>query len=308
MPKDIPWGYGYDRVTAMAVDPARLYVYWEVTDSAIAAARAGLGAGGRARLAERARLRHHRPPVRRHQRAQLLRPPRRAPRAAVVLRHRQADLHRVRRDRPPVGGRLLRQDRALGPRRVSAPRAGRRRRRRVAERARRDTSGRPLAGGAPGGGARGVGPGPAGGAAAAPGGGGNRARPAMARVAGLDARAPASRCRAASACSGAPGSGRKATGQQWTSDWAQDRVGRPGAAHASGSRARSRIRVDVPEGSIEVQDNGEVSVRSEGGRTHVMYGPVAGRDPRHRRARRAARARDLGVPAADRGRGRRRAR
>jgi hypothetical protein len=31
--------------------------------------------------------------------------------------------------------------------------------------------------------------------------------------------------------------------------------------------------VDVPAGSIEVQDNGEVSVRSEGGRTHVMYGP-----------------------------------
>src|SRR4029078_12048475 len=26
-------------------------------------------------------------------------------------------------------------------------------------------------------------------------------------------------------------------------------------------------------GSIEVQDNGEVAVHSEGGRTHVMYGP-----------------------------------
>jgi len=40
----IPWGYGRDRVTAMAVDPDRLFVYWEVTDEAIAAARARLGA------------------------------------------------------------------------------------------------------------------------------------------------------------------------------------------------------------------------------------------------------------------------
>src|SRR3954452_9993441 len=46
MPQDIPWGYGYDRVTAMPVDPARLYVYWEVTDDAMAAARKQLGAAG----------------------------------------------------------------------------------------------------------------------------------------------------------------------------------------------------------------------------------------------------------------------
>ncbi|MBL8842720.1 MAG: DUF4912 domain-containing protein [Planctomycetes bacterium] len=38
----IPWGYGRDRVTAMAVDPERLFLYWEVTDEAIAAARARL--------------------------------------------------------------------------------------------------------------------------------------------------------------------------------------------------------------------------------------------------------------------------
>jgi len=44
---DIPWGYGQDRVTAMAVDPDRLYVYWEVTDEALDRARAGLGPGGR---------------------------------------------------------------------------------------------------------------------------------------------------------------------------------------------------------------------------------------------------------------------
>jgi hypothetical protein len=46
-PADIPWGYGEDRVTAMAIDPERLYVYWEVTDGALARARAGLGPGGR---------------------------------------------------------------------------------------------------------------------------------------------------------------------------------------------------------------------------------------------------------------------
>ncbi len=42
----IPWSYGQDRVTAAAIDPQRLYVYWEVTDPAVAKARAGLGEGG----------------------------------------------------------------------------------------------------------------------------------------------------------------------------------------------------------------------------------------------------------------------
>jgi hypothetical protein len=46
LPRSIPWGYGFDRVTAMAVDPARLFVYWEVTDDAIEAARRQLGGGG----------------------------------------------------------------------------------------------------------------------------------------------------------------------------------------------------------------------------------------------------------------------
>src|SRR5262245_39969914 len=45
--EDIPWGYGVDRVTAMSVDPERLYIYWEVTDQAIARARVGLGPAGR---------------------------------------------------------------------------------------------------------------------------------------------------------------------------------------------------------------------------------------------------------------------
>ncbi|HVZ74585.1 MAG TPA: DUF4912 domain-containing protein [Polyangia bacterium] len=46
LPANIPWGYGVDRVTAMAIDPRRLYVYWEVTDAAIATARKALGAAG----------------------------------------------------------------------------------------------------------------------------------------------------------------------------------------------------------------------------------------------------------------------
>lgn len=42
----VPWSYGVDRVTAAAIDPARLFVYWEVTDEAISLARARLGAAG----------------------------------------------------------------------------------------------------------------------------------------------------------------------------------------------------------------------------------------------------------------------
>lgn len=42
----IPWSYGCDRITAAAVDPDKLFVYWEVTDPAIERARGGLGNGG----------------------------------------------------------------------------------------------------------------------------------------------------------------------------------------------------------------------------------------------------------------------
>ncbi len=42
----IPWGYGQDRVTAAAVDPDRLYAWWEVTDVAIELARQRLGPKG----------------------------------------------------------------------------------------------------------------------------------------------------------------------------------------------------------------------------------------------------------------------
>jgi hypothetical protein len=46
-PRNIPWTYGYDRVTGMAVDPDHLFVYWEVTDHSMEKARAGLGASGK---------------------------------------------------------------------------------------------------------------------------------------------------------------------------------------------------------------------------------------------------------------------
>jgi len=49
--RQIPWGYGRDRVTAIAVDPDRLFVYWEVRDETLDAARERLGpAGARAVL------------------------------------------------------------------------------------------------------------------------------------------------------------------------------------------------------------------------------------------------------------------
>ena len=43
---DLPWGYGEDRITAIVRDPDSAYVYWEITDEGIAAARARLGAAG----------------------------------------------------------------------------------------------------------------------------------------------------------------------------------------------------------------------------------------------------------------------
>jgi hypothetical protein len=52
--RQIPWGYGRDRVTATAVDPDRLFVYWEVRDETLDAARERLGpAGARAVLVMR---------------------------------------------------------------------------------------------------------------------------------------------------------------------------------------------------------------------------------------------------------------
>jgi hypothetical protein len=45
-PRTIPWSYSMDRVTAMPVDPDRLFAYWEITDDAIARTRPQLGGAG----------------------------------------------------------------------------------------------------------------------------------------------------------------------------------------------------------------------------------------------------------------------
>jgi hypothetical protein len=42
-PGDIPWGYGENRITAMARDPHWIFAYWEITDQGISAARAKIG-------------------------------------------------------------------------------------------------------------------------------------------------------------------------------------------------------------------------------------------------------------------------
>ena len=43
---DLPWSYGENRITVVVRDPDSAYLYWEIDDEGIAAARARLGAGG----------------------------------------------------------------------------------------------------------------------------------------------------------------------------------------------------------------------------------------------------------------------
>jgi len=43
---ELPWAYGDNRITAMVRDPDSAYLYWEITDEGIAAARARLGNAG----------------------------------------------------------------------------------------------------------------------------------------------------------------------------------------------------------------------------------------------------------------------
>ena len=310
MPQDIPWGYGHDRVTAMVVDPMRLYVYWEVTDDRDRRrARAASGpAGERAWLNLRVyditgRLfdgtnAHsyfdHR--VERHERQWFFVIDKPTSTACVEIGLRSEEGYFVK---------IARSGRVDFP----APRAGRRRRRRVAERARRDRSGRrPLVRRA-GGTRRRAGPRSGTGAAAGRGpGGGGAERDARQRVGGVDgARRLPGPARPAPVRAHA-GSARKASPAPVDQRAGRRPNGSARCCAPSGSRARSRIPSTFPTGSIEVQDNGEVAVRL-GRRPHARHvRAVAGRDPRHRRARRAARARRPGSTGADRGRGRRRAR
>jgi hypothetical protein len=43
---ELPWGYGDERITAIVRDPDSAYLYWEITDVGIAAARSRLGGAG----------------------------------------------------------------------------------------------------------------------------------------------------------------------------------------------------------------------------------------------------------------------
>jgi hypothetical protein len=43
---ELPWGYGENRITAVARDPDSAFLYWEITDDGIAAARSRLGGAG----------------------------------------------------------------------------------------------------------------------------------------------------------------------------------------------------------------------------------------------------------------------
>jgi hypothetical protein len=271
MPTDIPWGYNQDRVTAMAVDPMRLYAYWEMTDSAIASARAGLGSGG-----ERAWLNvrvyditgrlfdgtnahsyfdHH---VERHERQWFFGIDKPTSTACVEVGLKSEEGFFVKiarsgriefpRNEPSGDGTVewLSVRSASGP--VGARWAG-----------------------APGDGARGAGagPGPGGGA---PGGGPGGGPPAeeqgwhdWTQFAGF----PVPR---GQRLFGRTWTQHGAAGESWTSEWARTEwVG--ATLRTEWESGPFTYPVDLPESSIEVQDSGEVSVRSEGGRTHLSYGP-----------------------------------
>ena len=254
-----------------SIDPERLYVYWEVTDDAVAAARAGLGRGRRQRLAEPARLRHHRAPVRRHQRAQLLRPSGRAARSAVVLRHQQADLQRLRRGRPEVRRGLLRQDRPLRAGRVS--RAASRCRggavewltvRATGEVRRHHHGG--AAGQRRGGRRRAT-------ARRAPPAAGP-ARAARRRLGRLDgALRRASRLPGGHRVVGRRWEWQEPSGAEWTGELTADRMGRPARCAREWEAGPFTYPIEVPSSVVEVRDGGEMSVRTENGRVHVVYGP-----------------------------------
>ena len=298
MPQNIPWGYGQNRMTAMVVDPERLFVYWEVTDDAVATAREGLGAGGanawlnlrvyditgrlfdgRTRTAISTRARATRSPV-------VLPIGKPTSNACVEIGLKSAEGYFVRSrargrvDSPPRAGRRRpgrvaeRPHGATGPSAAvpAHPRAGwRARRRRRGHRRRRAWR-------------------PAAAAGTATGRTGRRSRASPRRAVS-----------ASSATLGLAGAHRRAVDQRAE----QDRVGRPGAPHRVGGRALHLSRRRPPAASSTTSRR--ISIRTEGGRVHVVYGPwqvvIRGLGARAER-------RVLGtweVPQADRGQRRHRA-
>jgi hypothetical protein len=265
MPENIPWGYGHDRVTALVVDPERLYVYWEVTDDAVAAARAGLGpAGARAWLNLRVyditgRLfdgtnahSYFDHQVERHDRQWffVINKPTSSACVEIGLKSEEGYFAKVVRSgrvefprREPVGG---------GPVEWLTVRA----------------SGEIQHG------AHGDAAAAANGAGAGPGGPGGGPGPGAPPVGWNDwtehfAGFPV------------PG-GQRVFGRQW--EWSEQ-----SGAEWTGALQRSEwvgptmrteweagpftYPIEVPSSTVEMHDSGEIKVRTEGGRVHVVYGP-----------------------------------
>ena len=269
MPQHIPWGYGYDRVTAMVIDPERLYVYWEVTDDAVAAARAGLGPAGAGawlnlrvydisgRLFDGTNAHSyfdHR--IERHDRQWffVINKPTSSATVEVGLKSEEGYF-----------AKIVRSGRAEFPRREPMPGGPVEW---LTVRASGEIQGHHH-GGAPGNGAEAGGHG--GEAAGAPGGGPGPGgeTPSWADWTEHFGGFPA------------PG-GNRAVGRRW--EW-QEQSG----AEWTGDVKRTEwvgpllrtewesgpftYPIEVPSSVVEVRDSGEISVRTENGRVHVVYGP-----------------------------------
>jgi hypothetical protein len=272
MPQDIPWGYSQDRVTGMVVDPDRLYVYWEVTDDAIAAARTGLGASGpnawlnlrvydiTARLFDGTNAHSyfdHR--VDRHERQWFFAINKPTSTACVEIGLKSAEGYFVKISRSgrvdfprrePVGGGPVEW---LSVRGASGPVGG-------AVTGAPPTNG--AAHGAPGGGPGGGGP-----AGGGPGGGGTDADDWQDWTQFAGFPIPAGQ-----RLFGRRWQRHEGTTEQWTTEWTRTEWAGP-VLRSEWEAGPFTYPIEVPSGSVEYQDNGEVSVRSEGGRTHIMYGP-----------------------------------
>jgi hypothetical protein len=272
LPENIPWGYGHDRVTAMVVDPDRLFVYWEVTDDAIAAARTRLGRGGpgawldlrvydiTGRLFDGTNAHSyfdHR--LERHDRQWFftIGKPTSAACVEVGLRSEEGYFAKLARSgrvefprREPVGGGAvdwLSVRTASGP--VGAPMS--------------TTGAFGVPPGAPG--APPPGPGAGGGAGEGlPGGLVNEGWREWAEVEGVPT----------------PGGQRlfgrrwqwqEADGTEWTSDLARTEWVGP-VLRTEWESGPFAYPVEAPS-LVEVRDTGELTIRTEGGLTHVMYGP-----------------------------------
>ena len=87
VPKDLPAGYGKDRIVVMVRDPYWLHCYWELTRHAIQRAEAALGPGMALGQADPPRARREQP--RHHQFVRVPPPRHRHPRRLQQLVHRR---------------------------------------------------------------------------------------------------------------------------------------------------------------------------------------------------------------------------